>query len=288
MSLLDRMKGKTRGNSPSSASRYDELDLPINPMEATVRLGPGTLQPDGSTTRTGVDSSIISEAAPSEMAPDYSEMRFPFDGETGVAGAGTGLPLIGHLPASSQQRLLLASFAAGLVGLVFVGLMTVLAGNRSAAQVGAAGQAQTQSQRLAKSVSQALVGSAAAFPEVKESADVLARNLRALKNGDADIAAAPAALQEQVDRLLPLVDRAEKNARIVLAQEKTLTQVGQALRAINRQSADLLETAETVSSLKLQGGASASELSAVAQLVILTQRIGKSAIEFLTTEGVSA
>jgi hypothetical protein len=64
--------------------------------------------------------------------------------------------------------------------------------------------------------------------------------------------------------------------------------VGQALRAINRQSADLLETAETVSSLKLQGGASAAELSAVGQLVMLTQRIGKSANEFLTTEGVSA
>jgi twitching motility protein PilJ len=75
---------------------------------------------------------------------------------------------------------------------------------------------------------------------------------------------------------------------IVLQQQKTLTQVGQALRAINRQSADLLETAETVSSLKLQGGASASELSAVGQLVMLTQRIGKSANEFLTTEGVSA
>ena len=43
----------------------------------------------------------------------------------------------------------------------------------------------------------------------------------------------------------------------MLAQQKTLTQVGQALRTINRQSADLLETAETVSSLKLQQDASA-------------------------------
>ena len=34
--------------------------------------------------------------------------------------------------------------------------------------------------------------------------------------------------------------------------------MGAALRAINRQSADLLETAETVSSLKLQAGASAA------------------------------
>ena len=42
-----------------------------------------------------------------------------------------------------------------------------------------------------------------------------------------------------------------------------------------------------MSSLKLQQGASAAELSAVGQLVMLTQRIGKSANEFLTMEGVS-
>jgi twitching motility protein PilJ len=45
--------------------------------------------------------------------------------------------------------------------------------------------------------------------------------------------------------------------------------------------------AETVSSLKLQQNAAATELSAAGQLVMLTQRIGKSANEFLTIEGVS-
>ena len=73
----------------------------------------------------------------------------------------------------------------------------------------------------------------------------------------------------------------------MLAQQKTLTQVGQALRAVNRFSGDLLETAETVSSLKLQQGATAAEVQAVGQLVMLTQRIGKSANEFQTMEGVS-
>ena len=63
--------------------------------------------------------------------------------------------------------------------------------------------------------------------------------------------------------------------------------MGDALRTINRQSSDLLEIAETVSSLKLQQNAPASEISAAGQLVMLTQRIGKSANEFQTTEGVS-
>jgi twitching motility protein PilJ len=56
---------------------------------------------------------------------------------------------------------------------------------------------------------------------------------------------------------------------------------------INRQSSDLLEIAETISSLKLQQNAPAAELSAAGQLVMLTQRIGKSSNEFLTIEGVS-
>ena len=60
--------------------------------------------------------------------------------------------------------------------------------------------------------------------------------------------------------------------------------MGDALRTINRQSSDLLEIAETVSSLKLQQNAPAAEISAAGQLVMLTQRIGKSANEFQTAQ----
>lgn len=277
MSLLDRMKGTKNKGDDSTVG--PDIDLaPPGPGEATVRLDAGT--------STQAQDSIISEAVPSELATDYTESRMAADG--GAAAAASGLPFIGHWPAARQQRLLVALFAAGIAGLVITGIGSVVSSNRSAAQVGAAGVASTQSQRLAKSVSQALVGSQAAFPELKESADLLAKNVRGLKDGDGDIPAVGGGLQEQVDKLLPLVDKAEKNAATVMGQQKILTQVGAALKTINRQSADLLETAETVSSLKLQGGASAAELSAVGQLVMLTQRIGKSANEFQTMEGVSA
>jgi twitching motility protein PilJ len=111
--------------------------------------------------------------------------------------------------------------------------------------------------------------------------------VRALREGDAQIPALAGAAAEIVDPLTPLVARAEKNAGIVLAQEKTLTDVGKLLRAVSRQSSDLLETAESVAALKLQSGATPAELSVAGQLVMLTQRIGKSANEFLTVEGVS-
>ena len=145
-----------------------------------------------------------------------------------------------------------------------------------------------QSQRLAKSVSQALVGTPTAFAEVRDSQQVLSNSVRGLASGNETVDQVSQSVQEEfMPALVPLVDNAEKNANTVLSQQATLTQVGKALRLINRQSADLLEQAETVSSLKLQTGASAAELSAVGQLVMLTQRIGKSANEFLTLEGVS-
>ena len=147
--------------------------------------------------------------------------------------------------------------------------------SRNANQVGATGQALMQSQRLAKAVSQALVGNAPAFVEIKEAATVLSGNVHALKDGSDDLRPAPDAVQDLLDPLLPLVDRADKSAKQVLAQQKVLTQVGEALRTINRQASDMLETAETVSSLKLQQNAAPAEISAVGQLVMLTQRIGK-------------
>ena len=166
----------------------------------------------------------------------------------------------------------------GLLGLVLGTVLALSAASRGASQVAAVGQALMQSQRLAKSVSQALVGSAQAFPEVREALDVLATNVRGLqqRRGRTGCRRRRPACKTAIEPLLPLVERAEKNANHVLGQQKILTQVGQALRTINRQSSDLLEIAETVSSLKLQQNAPPAELSAVGQLVMLTQRIGKS------------
>jgi twitching motility protein PilJ len=290
MSFLDRITGKPRGAAaPDSIPPvpFDELEADLNPMSATVRLGgAGAARADDGRHPLG-DSTIISEAAPSELAQDFHDTHQaePPANETGEQA--TGLPFIGGLPTATQQRVVLATFVAGLVLLVAVVFVALNASNRSAAQVDAAGRAQTQSQRLAKSVSQALVGNGNAFGEVRESASILAGNVRSLKDGSGDAPPVGAALQELVDPLLPLVDRAESNARLVLAQEKTLTQVNQALRAINRQSSALLESAETLASLKQQQGASAAEQGALSQLSMLTQRIGKSANEFLTLEGVS-
>jgi twitching motility protein PilJ len=199
------------------------------------------------------------------------------------------LPMLGNRTIGQHQKILATVLALALLVLGIVAFLALRQADKVAQQVAATGQSLMQSQRLAKSVSQALVGSAQAFPDVRDSSDALAKTVRGLKSGEDGLrlTAVNAELQPDLEKVIPLMERAEKNAKTVMAQQSILTQVGSALRTINRQSSDLLEIAETVSSLKLQQNAAPAEISASGQLVMLTQRIGKSANEFLTMEGVS-
>lgn len=253
-------------------SGAEELDASVTSEQDIARLAAQGL----ATRSADEDGNTDSQMATPE------EVRLAQEGLVDV-------PLLGRRPAARHQRTLTIMLGAGLLVLGGVTLYVLSQTEKVGQQVAASGQALMQSQRLAKSVSQALVGNPSAFPEVREASTVLAGTVRALKDGSTELGvdALGVGYGPQLDALLPKIDQAERNAQAVLAQTKILTQVGDALRTINRQSSDLLEVAETVSSLKLQQNAPAAEISAAGQLVMLTQRIGKSANEFLTMEGVS-
>ncbi|WP_028996425.1 methyl-accepting chemotaxis protein [Azohydromonas australica] len=183
-----------------------------------------------------------------------------------------------------RHRLLLGSLVGlGVLALVAGTMLALQRAERGAAQVAASGQALMQSQRLAKSVNQALAGQPAAFAEVEASAEVLARNLRGLRGGGG-MTPAPEALQHKVAQLLLLSEVAERNARAVLAQQPRLTQAAQALQVLDGLSARLLESAEAVAVLELQREAAPAQVSAAGRLVMLTQRIPRSAFQFLRAD----
>ena len=244
------------------------------------------------TTAAMMSSTTTADAVIQPIAPVIESRDVPLpsnaDGEP-MDQTLLDIPVLGKRTVVAHQRIFAGLLALSLVVLALVTFFALTQADKVSQQLSATGQALMQSQRLAKSVSQALVGSPQAFPDVKESAEVLAKTVRGLKSGDEAmrIEAVPEDSQVDVEKISPLMERAEKSAKTVLGQQKILTQVGTALRTINRQSSDLLEIAETVSSLKLQQNAAPTEISAAGQLVMLTQRIGKSANEFLTMEGVS-
>jgi len=288
MSFMDKITSRPRDARADTAafdSQFDDVVVaePERPVRDTQvpRMGP-TQAPDLLAHAEARDSSIISEVTPSEMGGDFGETRLQ-DPQADALAGGKPLPLIGHLRPVQQQRVLFGLAGAGLLGLALSTALALSSASRSSEQVGSIGQALMESQRMAKSASQAMVGVPAAFAELKDSAEVLTRNVRGLGQG----ASLPAAVQQAAEPLGPLIERADKNAAIVLAQQKALTEVGQSLRAINKQSGELLDLTETVSSLKLQQGASAADLAVLGQLAALSQRIGKSASEFITLEGIN-
>ena len=254
---------------------------PDSEMDSRLSLGMPDAGPDPMVTMQMPDSA--SQASATEVRMD-SRKEAAKDLSDQIT-----LPVLGAGTVVQHQRRLSTLLGLSLVVLAGVTVLALNQTDKVAQQLGATGQSLMQSQRLAKSVSQALVGAAQAFPDVSESSGVLASSVRGLKNGDTamSLSALSEEYSSQLEKITPLMERAEKNAAIVMAQQKILTQVGSALRLINRQSSDLLEIAETVSSLKLQQNAASTEISAAGQLVMLTQRIGKSSNEFLTVEGVS-
>ena len=277
MSVIEQIQKIFKTKSPQPADGMDMSSMGAAPDSVAVSMD------EMSMTTTAVRQGGSEDA--------FVSGRVETSGEEAPVGNSDLLilPLLGKRTIAQHQRILLSLLGLSVLVLGAVVYRALNQAETVSQQVAATGQSLMQSQRLAKSVSQALVGSAQAFPDVRESSDVLAKAVRGLRSSDESLKlkAVNQDLQPGVEKVVLLMERAEKNAATVMSQQNILTQVGSALRTINRQSSDLLEIAETVSSLKLQQNAPPAEISASGQLVMLTQRIGKSANEFLTMEGVS-
>ena len=199
------------------------------------------------------------------------------------------LPIFGTGSANSHQRKLLVILAISGMALVASFGWVLRENDRAAQQVAATGQALMQAQRVAKSGTQALLGVPHAFIELKDSVQVFASNARGLAQGDAALNLVPVkeSYQADVQAMLKQAETTEKNAKAVLKQEDVLIKVAQALRNVNQQSSALLDLSETVGSLLIQDKIIREEIEAITQMGMLTQRIGKSANEFQSIEGVN-
>ena len=192
-----------------------------------------------------------------------------------------GLPLIGHLPVARQLQnlgILLVTLLAFMAFLVFIEGRQAAFGT---AYVAAAGEMRMLSQRIAKASQQAMQGNADAFKQLLESRDRFSLLVKTLNEGG-NIGEVP--VQATSDKVRPVLealvkewDKTEKNAGIVLDQQKNLAGLGSGVRQINSNNPALLDLAEQVQALKLQSAASPREISYAGQMVMLTQRVAKNA-----------
>ena len=201
------------------------------------------------------------------------------------------LPLIGNLPLQEQVRVLFLLMAAALVA---VGIFVFLNGSyasQTSTQNQIAGNALMHTQRLGKAVPNAIQGNLQAFTQLDESRIEFNRDLDVLSNGGMfqgrSIPTPDAAMAPLLAQTRQLWSNTDKAAATIFKFKKELSGFGATLRQLNALSPNLLELTEQIASLKVQSGASPREISASGQLVMLTQRLGRSANEFLTSEGVN-
>jgi len=200
------------------------------------------------------------------------------------------LPLLGLRTLGQHQSILGGVFGAALIALGALLYMTLTQSDASTHYLKATGQSLLQSERLAKAATQALTGNESAFADLASSTELLVKAVNVLHSGDPVAQVQPLGPEYQpvVEKLAALTERSEANSNTIGAQQKTLMQMGAALLLVNRRSEELLDLTKNISALKQQQSASPAEISAIGELSTLTQRIGKSSNEFMTTMGVSA
>jgi twitching motility protein PilJ len=201
------------------------------------------------------------------------------------------LPWIGEMPLQEQVRLLLLMLGGSLL----LCAVFVFANSRSssiaATQTQIAAEMLMHSQRIGKAAPNAIQGNEEAFTQLKESRDELQHSLNTLYNGGvhqgARIGGPSAYMRGVLEETQRVWENSEKAASTIINLKEQLTGFGGIMKKLNVLSPDMEELTEQIQTLKVQGGASAREISAAGQLVMLTQRMARSANAFLTTQGMS-
>ena len=153
-----------------------------------------------------------------------------------------------------------------------------------------AGKIRMLSQRLAKAAQQASEGNVEAFKQLRESRDEFAARMKLLLMGGQSAGVDLPATSAQVRPVLDILDgqwkKNERNAQLVIAEEKNLINLGRAVAAINERNPALQELADEVAALSVQTGGSARQNAYAAQLMMLTQRMAKNANAMLAAAQV--
>jgi len=230
--------------------------------------------------------------APAKLAPvpKRGGKAPPAAGNRAAAAPPPRTAKLGATTLSRQTQILGALFvlfAAIAVGLTFLQLQGA---SHHAAQVSASSQLAVLSQRIANESQQALQGNAGSFARLRDSRERFGLLLNALISGGEvgglNVPAASGSDAASAQNVKALWDKANKNAGLVISQEKNLVNLGQAVKTINADNPALLDLAEQVAALKLQTQSSSREISLAGQLVMLTQRMAKNANTLLASDVV--
>ena len=153
----------------------------------------------------------------------------------------------------------------------------------SSAYIATAGEMQMLSQRLAKASSLALQGNMEAFSQLRDSHRRFSEDVKALTDGgmlvNTIVPPSPDSTRSDLQGLSTLRSETEKDTVQMMDMENYLVGLNKDVLSIIEYNPRMLDLTEQVVAIKLRSGASVREITAASQLVMLTQRIAKSANE---------
>ena len=232
------------------------------------------------------------------MAFKPGVIKLPFLGRNGADAAETApkaatpqsrpasrLPLIGRLATGRQLQILTILLVLLLAVDAAVVAIDTRQGTIGTIYIATVGKIRMLSQRLAKAAQQASQGNAEAFKQLRESRDEFAALVKLLMEGGSvgqvNLPASPDSVRPALDGLDREWKKNERNASLVIAEDRNLVSLGQAVRSINASNPTLQELADEIFALSVQSGGSARQNANAAQLMMLTQRMAKNANNML-------
>ena len=168
MSFIEKIQNlfKPQNKLPEDSMDMASVGMPVDPFATgAMNVAGNYTSPDATAhmmaTRFETDKESV---APSMMFAEDAPAAAELNPEL------IKLPLLGSKTIAQHQRMLLLMVGLSVLVLAVLAYRALGQADTITREITATGDSLMQSQRLAKSVSQALVGSAQAFPDVKERA----------------------------------------------------------------------------------------------------------------------
>src|SRR5467141_1187942 len=198
------------------------------------------------------------------------------------------LRLISRLTGGRQLQLLTGLLVILLLIDAVIVVMDARQATFNSLYIATVGKIRMLSQRLAKAAQQASQGNREGFKQLRDSRDEFASQVKLLLSGGVASGVDLPPTSERVRPMLNALDqewkKTERNASLVIAEERNLVSLGQAVRSINAGNPALQELTDEISAVSVQSGGSARQNAITAQLMMLTQRMAKNANAMLAEE----
>jgi len=191
------------------------------------------------------------------------------------------LPLLGKLSSGRQLQILTGALVFFLLVDAAVVWFDARQSTFGTIYIATVGKIRMLSQRLAKAAQQASQGNLEAFKQLRDSRDEFAAQMKLLLSGGEAGGVSLPATSGDARPALDLLDaewqKNEKNALLVIAEEKNLIGLGNAVRLMNERNPALQELADEVAALSVQSGGNTRQNAIASQLMMLVQRMAKNA-----------